>query len=670
MKIIFFSLSLKNCNFKTMQFLISILYISLISFSLFSQTKDNQINRYLSQNIQKLDLSISDISDLRIYNQHSDQKTGLTYLYLIQRHANLDVYNANAVFVKKKNKVYLTGNRFQKNIKSRVNVEAPFLSPKEALEILVRNLGITNIVESNPLRISKNQYLFDKEFLSQEDIPVDLIYVPYKKQIRLAWDISVYMLDGKHWWSIKIDALTGQEIDRVDWVSSCNYHSLNSNEQQLHLPPPTTDEYRVFPYPVESPNHGVRTLLIGPSDTVASPYGWHDTDGSNGAEYTITRGNNVLACEDQNGNNGTGASPDGGALLQFDFPLNLNQAPSAYVDAATTNLFYANNVMHDVWYHYGFTSAAGNFQQNTYGLGGLGSDYVRADAQDGSGMNNANFATPPDGSKPRMQMFLWTPPPNGNILTVNSPSSLSGSYYALPSGFGPSISSTPITSDIVIYNDSVPDNYDACELPTNASALNGKIVLIRRGSCTFVDKIQRAQDAGAISVIMANNVSGNPITMGGTSSTITIPALMISDIDGAAIIAQIESGGTVNATIVDSNATNYDLDGDFDNKIIAHEYGHGISNRLTAGASNTSCLGNDEQMGEGWSDWFGLMLTIEPGDQSTDIRGVGTYVKGQSTTGNGIRPAPYCTDFLINGYTYSATNNTAGISKPHGVGFV
>ena len=230
MKIIFFSLSLKNCNFKTMQFLISILYISLISFSLFSQTKDNQINRYLSQNIQKLDLSISDISDLRIYNQHSDQKTGLTYLYLIQRHANLDVYNANAVFVKKKNKVYLTGNRFQKNIKSRVNVEAPFLSPKEALEILVRNLGITNIVESNPLRISKNQYLFDKEFLSQEDIPVDLIYVPYKKQIRLAWDISVYMLDGKHWWSIKIDALTGQEIDRVDWVSSCNYHSLNSNE--------------------------------------------------------------------------------------------------------------------------------------------------------------------------------------------------------------------------------------------------------------------------------------------------------------------------------------------------------------------------------------------------------------------------------------------------------
>ncbi len=48
----------------------------------------------------------------------------------------------------------------------------------------------------------------------------------------------------------------------------------------------------------------------------------------------------------------------------------------------------------------------------------------------------------------------------------------------------------------------------------------------------------------------------------------------------------------------------------FDNGVIAHEYGHGISNRLTGGASNVGCLSNQEQMGEGWSDWFGLMLTI------------------------------------------------------------
>jgi hypothetical protein len=36
----------------------------------------------------------------------------------------------------------------------------------------------------------------------------------------------------------------------------------------------------------------------------------------------------------------------------------------------------------------------------------LGDDFVRAEAQDSSGTNNANFGTPPDGSLPRMQMFI------------------------------------------------------------------------------------------------------------------------------------------------------------------------------------------------------------------------------------------------------------------------
>src|SRR5690606_7188110 len=68
------------------------------------------------------------------------------------------------------------------------------------------------------------------------------------------------------------------------------------------------------------------------------------------------------------------------------------------------------NVIHDVAYQFGFDEAGGNFQENNYGNGGLGSDYVHAEAQDGSGVNNANFATPPDGQNPRMQMYIWTAP--------------------------------------------------------------------------------------------------------------------------------------------------------------------------------------------------------------------------------------------------------------------
>ena len=118
-----------------------------------------------------------------------------------------------------------------------------------------------------------------------------------------------------------------------------------------------------------------------------------------------------------------------------------------------------------------------------------------------------------------------------------------------------------------------------------------------------------------------------------------------------------------------NNNQDPDLDGDLDNGIVAHEYGHGISNRLTGGPSTTSCLGNAEQMGEGWSDFFGIWMTIEPGDNHFDVRGVGNYVQETGPTGNGIRPAPYTTDMTINDYTYGNVEDP-GISQPHGIGFI
>ncbi|GAL00105.1 metalloprotease MEP2 [Nonlabens ulvanivorans] len=90
---------------------------------------------------------------------------------------------------------------------------------------------------------------------------------------------------------------------------------------------------------------------------------------------------------------------------------------------------------------------------------------------------------------------------------------------------------------------------------------------------------------------------------------------------------------------------------------------------MTGGPANPSCLSNNEQMGEGWSDWFSLIITIEPGDLGTDIRGIGTYATNQSVTGPGIRNFPYSTDFNINPVTFGDTNN-ANFSAPHGIGSI
>jgi hypothetical protein len=122
-----------------------------------------------------------------------------------------------------------------------------------------------------------------------------------------------------------------------------------------------------------------------------------------------------------------GSRPVGAPLRVFDFPYNPapgipppGESPTLanYRAGIVTNLFFWTNRYHDLLYQLGFNEAARNFQQNNFGRGGLGNDFVRAEAQDSSGTANANFSTPADGSLPRMQMFIFpapTPDRDGDI---------------------------------------------------------------------------------------------------------------------------------------------------------------------------------------------------------------------------------------------------------------
>src|SRR5690625_7019349 len=142
---------------------------------------------------------------------------------------------------------------------------------------------------------------------------------------------------------------------------------------------------------------------------------------------------------------------------------------------------------------------------------------------------------------------------------------------------------------------------------------------------------------------------------------------MISMSDGNPIIDELVDGGTLNGSIPKDGYNDGYKDGSFDNGIIAHEYGHGISIRLTGGPETSSCLNNSEQMGEGWSDYFALMMTMYRGDEGTTGRGIGTYAVNQPTTGIGIRPTRYSNDMSISTSTY---NRIKSVSIHHGDGFV
>lgn len=166
-----------------------------------------------------------------------------------------------------------------------------------------------------------------------------------------------------------------------------------------------SERYNIF---AVNPTVSAQTIVSGPAPGgTVSPQGWLGT----GAQTTVNiSGNNAHAYLDVDANN----SPDAGGttVTNGDFltAASLTTAPSTTQNRAVAvqNLFYLTNVTHDRLYRLGFNEAQGNFQENNFGLGGLGLDSVLAEAQDGSGTDNANFAAPADGTRPRMQMYLWT----------------------------------------------------------------------------------------------------------------------------------------------------------------------------------------------------------------------------------------------------------------------
>ncbi len=379
------------------------------------------------------------------------------------------------------------------------------------------------------------------------------------RSARLAYDVEI--ATERHWWNISVDAETGRILHRYDLVDSERQDEIAARtarpedapvarallQPEPILPPQQVDDgssYNVYAMPLESPNDGERSIVENPADKLASPFGWHDTNGIAGPEFTITRGNNVNAYPDTAHDNSPdpAGQPDGGRGLDFNHPIRtFDASPLVYRDAAVDNLFYWTNVVHDVTFRYGFDEEAGNFQAANYSGRGRGGDEVQAEAQDGSGVLNANFATPAEGVPGRMQMYMWV------------------------------------------------DAFDTLGLTRDA---------IVRGYSHEV------------------------------------------------------------------------RDGDLDAGVIAHEYGHGISNRLVGGPDNVACLRtHDEREGEGWSDFWSYVLTMRPTDDGRTPRGIGTYVvyheKGRE--GKGIRITPYSTNMKVNPATYETIKTAA---EPHGVGYV
>ncbi len=167
-------------------------------------------------------------------------------------------------------------------------------------------------------------------------------------------------------------------------------------------------------------------------------------------------------------------------------------------------------------------------------------------------------------------------------LTVDSPASIAGTYQAGTAAFGPPVTAAGLSGNLALAVDGSASPSLLCNPVANVSEVTGRIAVVDRGTCNFTVKVKHAQNAGAIGVVVVNNVPGPPIGMGGTDNTIVIPSLLITQEDGelikdtlelvpepgslrfsAAVFNVVEDAGTATVTVRRTGGTDGVVSADY-----------------------------------------------------------------------------------------------------------
>jgi hypothetical protein len=382
-----------------------------------------QVRRFVDENTELFGHDSTALNDSRVTREDVTAHNGMRTVVWQQQVDGVPLYNtilkANLT---KEGALASLGSHFMTDAVGATGMDAPAraallaqppVDVKKAISLAAANLGVGVAPEqaaaaSDPQGAERRQR-FTAPRLS--DTFAQLSWLPVSADsARLTWDVTLMSLLRREMFRVLVDVKTGEVLMRTSLtadISDASYrvYADGTTLQPFDSPTPFSPGYNT-PQRTQ-PAEVSRNLVTTPAlDTTASPNGWINDGG------TATFGNNVDAHLDRAGTNptyGNGIHATSPTRV-FDFPLDLTQDPTAYQNAAVTQLFYVSNWYHDKLYALGFTESAGNFQQLNFGRGGLGNDAVLADAQDGSGTDNANFSTPPDGAPGRMQMYLFTGP--------------------------------------------------------------------------------------------------------------------------------------------------------------------------------------------------------------------------------------------------------------------
>ncbi len=509
--------------------------------------------KFLSDNRDLFRMRDDEVETLIVSRTDRTAHNGMTHVGLRQRINGLDVFEAEyAMHIASDGRIIAADGELIPGALAAANGVRPGLGAPDALRRAIgsvgREMSVAPSPKSSPAGREQRQRFNGGEILSDET-EARLVYFPVSgDQLRLSWEMTIWLKGSPDAWLIVVDATSGSLLYRHSLTWHCfddgprDMMSFAGGQPRALLEAIPVMQGGTTPHGLifaeESPRPNVPVVSLSPPtvERIDVPFqpapflgetifaaGNPHFDWWNGLPATKLTSNNTDTYLDRNADN----IPDDtlemprleAADSNFSYPLDLTQQPTTSDNqkAAQVNLFYWVNRYHDILYHFGFRESSGNFQTDNFNLGGIGGDPIRAEAQDGSGTNNANYSGSRDGSPARIQMYLW---------------------------------------------------------------------------------------------------SGTP-----------------------------------------------QLDGDLDQGIIIHELTHGLSTRLVGNGTGLSGL-QARGMGEGWSDYFGLVLLRQSDD---DLNG--NYAVGQYAVGNysrGIRRYPYSTNQQV--YPLGYGDIGLNINSPHPIG--
>ncbi|MBK6689300.1 MAG: M36 family metallopeptidase [Deltaproteobacteria bacterium] len=349
----------------------------------------------------------------------------------------------------------------------------------------------------------------------------------------------------------------------------------------------------------------------------------------------------------------------------FDYPHEASQDPRAssfQAAAAATQLFFAANHFHDVWYAAGFTELAGNAQADNFGRGGLEGDRLLLEVETRIDSRLAHIVVPRDGSSPRLETFLVQGPATVTAFGWGA-ALLAHRYFASPTDFGPT--EFQVDGELAVADDGGETPELGCGAYLDPDHYVGKLAVVREGSCAIGEKALYAQAAGALGVLVVPaDGSWQPPRYSGSEPAVGIPVVSLIASEGGHLFDALGAGELVGMTLASRPAERRDAA--LDRTVVDHELGHYLVSRLLGDGVGLSNL-QGRALAEGWADYVALLAAVRPDDVLAEDFG-GLYPIGGYAAFDryfGARRVPYSIDTRANPLTFGHV--VSGAAWPDGV---